>query len=132
MVENEIDPELLEEAKKRSKWLTYKDKQIYFQDYRNLRGDEIARLIPAFTEVELNLVKEGSVQLLDFTNSFATKEAITALSNVANLTKHLYEKTAVLGITGIKKILLNAVNKVTNLGAKAFINLEEAQEWLII
>lgn len=131
MLEKEIDPELIEEAKRRTKWLTYKGEQIFFQDYTNLEGDEVACLIPAFTEIELDMVKEGSVQLLDFTESFANRAAINALAEAAKLTKHLYEKTAVLGITGIKKILLNALNRITNIGAKAFASEEEAKKWLI-
>ncbi len=133
MVESEIeiDPELLEEAKKRMKQLTYKDKQIIYQDYTNLTGDEVARLVPALTSIELETVGEKSRCLINFTGSFANKAALGALGESGKLTKHLYEKTAVLGITGIKKILMNTVNKITNLGAKSFTTEEEAKEWLI-
>ena len=131
MLEKETDPELIEEAKRRTKWLTYKEKQIFFQDYTNLEGNEIARLIPAFTQLELDIVKEGSIQLLDFSSSFANKDALNTLGEAAKMTKHLYKKTAVLGITGLKKILLNALNRITSIGAKAFASEDEAKEWLI-
>ncbi len=132
MMESEIDPELIEEVRKRTKWVTYKDKQIFYQDYTDLSGDEVARLIPAFTSIELETIKEKSLCLINFTGSFANKAALSALGESGKLTKHLYEKTAVLGITGIKKILMNAINRVTNLGAKSFETEEEAKEWLII
>lgn len=43
----------------------------------------------------------------------------------------IFLKTAVLGITGVKKILLNVVNKLTNVNAKPFSNIEDAKDYLI-
>ena len=47
------------------------------------------------------------------------------------MTEHLFAKTAVLGITGVEKILLNVVNKLTQVNAKAFSNIESAKDYLI-
>ena len=39
---------------------------------------------------------------------------------VAKEIKPIIKKTAVLGITGIKKVLVNAVNRLVGMGIKAF------------
>ncbi|MFW9877795.1 MAG: hypothetical protein ACFFG0_32335 [Candidatus Thorarchaeota archaeon] len=41
------------------------------------------------------------------------------------------KKPAVLGLTGVKKIFLNIVNKFTRLNAKMCSTMQEAKEWLI-
>lgn len=69
--------------------------------------------------------------LLDLRNSFANKDATDAFGESGKISKSLLKKTAVLGITGLKKILLNAVNRISSVEARAFNSEEEAKEWLI-
>ena len=127
----EISPEIMEEARKRISWIQYKGKEIEIDDFTNLSGDELVGIIRANTEIVLKMGKNNILSIADFTNSYASKDVIDALKEVTEKTEHLLDKTAVLGITGVKKILLNALNKITNLGAKAFNSIEDAKEWLI-
>ena len=46
------------------------------------------------------------------------------------LIKNMVDKQAMLGIIGIKKVLLNTYNKITKSSLKAFNTKEEACEWL--
>lgn len=131
MSEEKFDPELIKKVEARMKWVKHSNKKILYQDYTNLDGDEIAELIPIFTYLELQYKEIDRLQLLNFTNSYASKPALNALSEAARVTKHLYTKTAVLGITGVKKILLNMLNRITSIGAKAFATEEKAKNWLI-
>jgi hypothetical protein len=131
MTENVIDPEILEEAKKRQSWITYKGKKILYDDYRNLQGDKFPVMVNAVLSLTLNSAEKGYLSLVDVRDSYANKETVDAFNNAGKAVKDIVYKTAVLGITGVKKILLNVVNKFSNVGAKPFNTMEEAKEWLV-
>ena len=115
----------------RLKWLDHKEKKILFIDYTNLVGDEMLKPIQEIEEYISNLGEKDLLLLLDFRDSFANKANVEALQKSGEKNKHLYKKTAVLGITGIKKIFLEMINKLTNIGAKPFNSEEDAKNWLV-
>jgi hypothetical protein len=131
MLEQDIDPETMSEAESRMKWLTHNGKDILYEDYTNLTGEQIARLVPAITKITEEKDYKDILLLLDFTNSFANKEATNAFGESGKVSKDRLKKTAVLGITGVKKVLLNFVNRVSKVDAKPFSSEEDAKEWLI-
>lgn len=131
MLEQEIDPKLLDEIKGRQKWITYKEKEILYEDYTNLKGDEIAIRVPIFSHLEFQIGKKDMLLIVDLSNSYASKAAVKAFTEAGKITEEIFAKTAVLGITGVKKILLNAVNRLTNVNAKAFSDIESAKNYLI-
>ena len=118
-------------AKERMKWLTYKGHEILLDDYSNLKPDVFLPLINVVTDLTFKSGKENILLIVDVSNSYANKEIIAEFNVSGKRSKSLLKKTAVLGITGVKKILLNVVNRFTGLDAKAFSSLEEAQDWLI-
>jgi len=131
MLDNEIDPKLMSKAESRMKWITYKGKDILYEDYTNLTGEQIAELVPVITKITNDKDYKDILLLLDFTNSFANKEAVNAFGESGKDSKDRLKKTAVLGITGVKKVLLNFVNKVSKVDANPFKSEEEAKDWLI-
>ena len=131
MTENHIDPEILEEAKKRMIWMTYKGKEILYDDYRNLQASEFSPLVNAIFNMTLETGKTNLLVIVDVTDSYANKEAVEAFNIAAKGSKEIIKKTAVLGITALKKIFLNVVNKFSKIGARPFNSIEEAKEWLI-
>ncbi len=131
MLERDIDPEILNEAESRMKWIIHKGKDILYEDYRNLTGNQIAQLVPAITKLTEDKDYKGILLLLDFTNSFANKEATNAFGESGKISKDRLKKTAVLGITGVKKVLLNFVNRVSKVDAKPFNSEENAKDWLV-
>jgi hypothetical protein len=70
--------------------------------------------------------------LVDITGSYVVSEVVKELKRSGNETKPYIKKNAVVGITGTRKILLNAINAVTGLGSKPIDTVEEAKEWLIL
>lgn len=115
----------------RTKWINYKGKKIISIDYTNLSGDEMLKYIDFNTEFYTNLDETDLLTLVDFTNAFGSKTNLDALKKSGATNKHKMKKTAVLGITGVKKIFLNVINSLINLGAKSFKNEEDALEWLV-
>jgi hypothetical protein len=131
MSNEEFDAELLSQAKARMSWIDYKGKEILYDDYSGLTGDEMAKLIPVITHLTFESGKKDILLIVDVSNGYANKAAVSQFGESGNISKHLLTKTAVLGITGVKKILLNVVNTITSLNAKPFSSAEEAKEYLI-
>jgi hypothetical protein len=93
--------------------------------------EQFPPLIEKITELTFKSGKKDILLIVDVTGAYANKEAVSAFSESGKKSKVLLKKTAVVGITGVKKIFLNIVNKFTNLGVKPLPSIEEAKEWLI-
>ncbi|MFX0072863.1 MAG: hypothetical protein ACFFAO_17435 [Candidatus Hermodarchaeota archaeon] len=119
-----------EEAKSRMKWISHKGKDILFEDYTNVSYSKFPELIIAVKNITIENGYRDYLLLIDFTDSYADKNTMDVLLEAAKETKPFINKTAVLGITGIKKVLLNSINFLAGMGVKAFNSEEEAKEWL--
>ena len=119
------------EAQTRMKCITYKGKEILLDDYSNIMPEQFPSLIERITNLTFQSGKKDILLIVDVTGAYANKEAVSAFSESGKKSKVLLKKTAVVGITGVKKIFLNIVNKFTGLHAKALSTMEEAKEWLI-
>ncbi|MHA1933632.1 MAG: hypothetical protein ACW96X_13900 [Promethearchaeota archaeon] len=119
------------EAQARMKWITYEGKEILLDDYTNILPEQFPPLIEQITTLTFQSGKKDILLIVDVTGAFAGKEAVSAFVESGNKSKILLKKTAVVGITGVKKIFLNIVNKLTKLGVKPVSTIEDAKEWLI-
>ena len=82
-----------------------------FADYSNFENDSQA-LFKEVEAVDAMIVQEpeGSVRiLLDTRNSVASSEVIAYFKKAAAKTKQYMDKMAIVGITGIRKILFDSV-----------------------
>ena len=86
MLEQEIDPKLLEDVKQRRKWITYKEKEILYEDYTNLTGGEIAIRVPIFSHLEIQIGKTDMLLIVDLSNSYASKAAVKAFTEAGKMT----------------------------------------------
>ena len=74
---------------------------------------------------------ENSVRiLLDTRNSVASNEVIAYFKKAAAKTVKYMDKMAIIGITGIRKILFDAVTRFSGQNATLFDDMEKAKDWL--
>ena len=118
------------EAKARMKWINYKGHEILLDDYTNIMPNQFAPLVERITNLTLQSGKKDILLIVDVTGAYANKEAVNAFVESAKFSRTLLKKTAILGITGVKKIFLHVVNKFSNVGGKPFNTIEEAKELL--
>ncbi len=116
---------------KRTKWIDYKGKEILLDDYTNLQGEELVETIEVLTNHLMNSGKKEILLLIDLNNSYTNKEVVNAFTEAGKRVRPVVKRTAVLGITGVKKILLNVVNKLSSIDANPFSTEEDAKDWLI-
>jgi threonine synthase len=68
--------------------------------------------------------------LVDITGVMMDAEAVQAIKDSTKRDREMVEKTAVVGVTGLKKILADAIAAFSGTHAKYFATKEEALEWL--
>ncbi|MBN1962221.1 MAG: hypothetical protein JW841_14895 [Deltaproteobacteria bacterium] len=115
----------------RIKWIQYRGKQVLKVDYQGLRGDELLDImdkVPSFYSGH----PLGSVLVLtDVRNTHADEKTMSAIKNLTKKTKPYEKKSAVIGITGIKGILLSAVKVFASHSIAPFSDEKEALDWLV-
>jgi hypothetical protein len=113
-------------------FITHKGKQVLFSDYShcNDKWDMIKMLEAAashFKQSEGNLLV-----LIDATNAKGSSEYMDALKKYQ---KEIFDpnthKGAIIGVTGLKKVLLQGLNLVANKKMTPFNSKEEALDFLV-
>jgi hypothetical protein len=116
----------------RSKWIEYNNKKIFFQDFSSMFYDTDA-VKQELTQVQAEVVKQpkGSLLVLsDFRDTNITNELMPILNASSAMTKDHVKKTAVLGVTGIKRTLADLLTRLTGQQLKYFDSENAAKDWL--
>ncbi len=112
-------------------WKKYKDTLVLICDYV---GMETSEIIATFKIANSHIINSGKkVRVLsNFTGCVLDKHVTSYLKNVeSKMASQNMRRSAVLGITGIKKAALNFYNAATGGSAKAFHTPKEALDWLV-
>jgi hypothetical protein len=117
----------------RSDWIEHRGKQILYQDFsKNFFNsaavkaelDEVQKIVQA---EPLNSV----LVLSDFRDTNVGSDLLSAMNSASEATKaHVY-KTAVLGVTGMKRKLADLLTALTGQPLKYFDDIEAAKNWLV-
>ncbi len=116
----------------RSTWIEHKGKKIFYQDFsQNFYNsaavkaelDEVQKVV---TSAPLNSV----LVLSDFRDTTVAGDLLSAMNAASKATKAYVRKTAVLGVTGIKRQLADLLTKLTGQPLKYFDDIEAAKNWL--
>jgi len=118
----------------RIKIVEHNGKKVHIIDYSHIsvvsEFVKVVALVDAFNEEQINAGRKDFLILSDLTKSFIYGEAMDALKKSGAKIKPYTKKTALLGITGGKSVLLKAANTLLNLNIKPFDNATEALNWL--
>jgi len=112
-------------------YIEHKGKKILFVDYTKCKSiDEMIKLLEDVRR-EYEKASDKFLALNDFTGSYGSNDFLNRASKYKDLFDSKTIKTAVLGITGIKKILLNGYNAFVKNKQIPFNTKEEALEYLV-
>ena len=117
----------------RSKWIEHSGKKIFFQDFSNMSYDTEG-IKQELVQVQAEVVshpKDSLLILSDFRETELTTELMPILNASSAMTKDHVYKTAVLGVTGVKRTLADLLTRLTGQQLKYFDTEEEAKDWLI-
>jgi hypothetical protein len=111
-------------------WIEHKGKRILYADYRNQMGPAMVQTL----ELEIAEIRKhgkGALLLGDFRGSSTNDDFMTKAKGYGKELRDLSHRSAALGISGVKKILLGAYNAFSGDKIRAFDTEEEAKAHLI-
>lgn len=121
------------ETKMRSHWLEHAGKQIFYQNFSGhdiLHSDEVKDELVAVQAIVTAQPKGSTRVLADFRDTILGKDLIDLLTASSSKTKIYVMKTAVLGVTGTKRILANVLMNLTGQKLVIFEDEQAALDWL--
>jgi hypothetical protein len=119
---------------KRLQWIVHKGVTMAHTDFRGLKGKDLTDQMDRNLVQILDRMKGGKRNLLllsDFTDVPLTGDVYTRSREISEiLSPHLVAR-AMLGITGSRKFVINALNTLVNYPFRMCKSKEEALEWLL-
>jgi len=113
--------------------MEHKGKKIFYQDFSR-QFYNAAAVIAELEEVQKIVKAEPPDSLLVLTDLRDTNvgpDVLPAMNAASAATKdHIY-KTAVLGVTGVKRKLADMLSALTGQSLKYFDDVEAAKNWLV-
>lgn len=113
-------------------WIERNGHKILYFDHSNLTPEQIIENLEAGNQMVSDIT--GGLRVLsNFEGAVVNADVMQALkTNGAEVMEPIMDKTAVVGIYGIRHVLLQAYNRFTGAGQqqKLFDTEEESLEWL--
>ncbi len=108
------------------------ERNIVFIDYTRLTAEQlIAEAERVHQEGRSRLSGRKARVLVDITGTTMSPEAVRALKDSTRNDKAMVEKTAIVGVTGLKKILADAIARFSGTHTQYFDTKEQALDWLL-
>jgi len=114
----------------RIQFITHAGKQLLYLDFSKA---DVATVKATAEEAKPIIAKQpqGSVfTLTDVSDSQLTPETSAIFKDFTAHNKPYVKAGAVLGVTGLKKVIFNTVVSVQGRNLKAFSDMDEAKDWL--
>jgi len=118
---------------KRARNEIYEGKKIIFLDYTGVSHHEEEMFIKELDEVKNFILSQGDnlLILVDVRNSYGSPKIINKMKEDGKIEKPFIKKQAVVGVSGMKEILLKGINLFTDINMKPFKTIEEAKNYLV-
>lgn len=116
----------------KSKWMEYNNKKILYQDFSNNFYNEqaVKKELEEVQAIVLSQPVDSVLVLSNFSNTEISTNLMPILNESSKVTSPHVKKTAVLGVTGIKRTLGDLLSKITGQQLMYFTSEADAKEWL--
>jgi len=114
----------------RIKFIEHKGAKILHLDFTRTQPYEVLRIISKAKDVIAAQPPRSLRTLTDVTDLKFNADATEAMKEFAHHNKPYVSAAAVVGVTGLKQIIYNAVVKITGRNLVVFDSSDQAKEWL--
>jgi hypothetical protein len=117
----------------KSLWITHKGAQILHLHYDHF-GDDSDALQAEVNEGHHEVMKQplnSVLELVDLTDTVGSKRNVEILKAAVAESKAHIRKVAVIGISGIRQLIVQGVARITGMGFTLFDDEEKAKDWLV-
>ena len=117
----------------KSEWMTHKGERFIYCDFTRFGIDvDGLRSEVEAADRQICLQTENSVlALADLRDTVASRKVVDLFKESAVRTKRHVRKQAVVGVTGIRRLLAEAVARFSRQPMVLFDTVEEARDWLV-
>ena len=113
-------------------WIKYNGRKILYSDYSGLGETEMCSQLEEETKIIMEYTDEEKIlYLANFEDAEITPGFIKKGNEKGKETSDKILKSAFIGVSGLKTLLLNTFNKFTGINARACKNHEDAKEFLV-
>lgn len=112
-------------------WIDYKGTKILHIKYAELSPEAMCDQIKTATKTIVDTKSQENLVLTDMIDCFVNEEFVELAKQQGKISLPFCKKSAIVGISGIKKILLNGVNLLSPKPRVPFDTLDEAKEYLV-
>ena len=114
----------------RVKFIKHREKEILLLDFSNSGTDEVLKIIEDAKRVISAKPENSLLTLTDVTNARFNEKVGDGMKQFSAHNKPYVKAAAVVGITGLKKIIFGAVMAFSKRNLASFDDVEQAKHWL--
>ena len=116
----------------RSTWIEHKGKKIFYQDFSKhfYNSAAVKAELDEVQKVVTSQSKDSVLVLSDFRDTSVGSDLLSSMNAASAATKSYVRRTAVLGVTGMKRKLADLLTALTGQPLKYFDDIESAKDWL--
>ncbi|MBK9926902.1 MAG: hypothetical protein IPP66_16650 [Anaerolineales bacterium] len=116
----------------RSQWIEHNGKKIFYQDFSKLffNAAAVKAELAEVQEIVKAQPKDSVLILTDMRDTNIGSELLPSMNAASSATKAHVHKTAVLGVTGMKRKLADLLISLTGQQLKYFDDIDLAKKWL--
>lgn len=110
----------------------YKNKRIFFARYDHMTNAELkVEVEDVMAFMAQNQIAEEMLVLVDTTGTLVSPEVLTLFKTMSLKSTLFKPKTAILGMTGPRRVFLDIVAKFSKNSAVPFDDMQSAKDWLV-
>ena len=116
----------------RSTWIEHKGKKIFYQDFSKqfYNSAAVRAELEEVQKVVTSQPRDSVLILSDFRDTSVGSDLLSSMNAASAATKSYVRRTAVLGVTGMKRKLADLLIALTGQPLKYFDDIESAKDWL--
>lgn len=114
-----------------AEWVVHKGIRILYIDYNGLGKAEQLALIREATRILLESGSKENLTLSDCRRMVVSKDFVELAKTQGKISGTVTRKAAVLGVVGIRRVLLQAINRFSGNPRVPFDTPEQAMDWLV-
>lgn len=111
-------------------FITHKGKEILFLDYAGSGPADILAIIDEGKKAVSSRPEKAVMTLSDFTDVRFDESTSSAIKEFTAHNKPYVRAGAVVGVTGLKRIIFEAAMKFSGRRLSTFSTIDEAKDWL--
>jgi hypothetical protein len=114
----------------RVRFIEHKGRKLLHLDFSHCKSDEVLRIVGQARAVIGSQPPKSVRTLTDVTETGFNSAVSEAMKSFVEHNKPFVTAAAVVGVTGLKQIIFNAVVKFSGRKLHAFETMDQAKDWL--